>query len=249
MGDIVFVLSTYLNLPNVEVKPSIDEVQNMLNQAGKIIVSVTKGVGQWRQIKKRADKPPGFIPSCDSNKEKALYNPMKVEKPLIEEQTSNFFKIVSESKEVTKGYSMLSSCLSGLKLELSNFQSVWDKYSEIWTVDREEYISDMSKSKPKLKHYEEELHKYKMIKSQLATEKEEFRFGTILVSTKEFKSTLDNEILQWNNMLTKAVHMKYKREMDFIIAQINDLDRKLDRPINDLDDIRIIMETQKKIII
>ena len=247
MGDIVFVLSTYLNLPNVEVKPSIDEVQNMLNQAGKIIVSVTKGVGQWRQIKKRADKPPGFIPSCDSNKEKALYNPMKVEKPLIEEQTSNFFKIVSESKEVTKGYSMLSSCLSGLKLELSNFQSVWDKYSEIWTVDREEFISDMSKSKPKLKHYEEELHKYKMIKSQLATEKEEFRFGTILVSTKEFKSTLDNEILQWNNMLTKAVHMKYKREMDFIIAQITDLDRKLDRPINDLDDIRIIMETQKKI--
>ena len=41
--------------------------------------------------------------------------------------------------------------------------------------------------------------------------------------------------------------MKYKREMDFIIAQITDLDRKLDRPINDLDDIRIIMETQKKI--
>ena len=246
-GDIVFVLSTYLNLPNVEVKPSIDEVQNMLNQAGKIIVSVTKGVGQWRQIKKRADKPPGFIPSSESNKEKALYNPMKVEKPLIEEQVSNFFKIVSESKEVTKGYSMLSSCLSGLKLELSHFQSIWDKYSEIWTIDREESIADMSKTKPKLKHYEEELHKYKMVKSQLTTEKDEFRFGTILVSTKEFKTTLENEVLQWNNMLTKAVHMKYKREMDFIIAQITDLDRKLDRPINDLDDIRIIMETQKKI--
>ena len=40
-GDIVFVLSTYLNLPDVEVRPSIDEVQNMLNTAGKIIISVT----------------------------------------------------------------------------------------------------------------------------------------------------------------------------------------------------------------
>ena len=29
--------------------------------------------------------------------------------------------------------------------------------------------------------------------------------------------------------------------------QVADFDRKLDRPINDLDDIRIIMETQKKI--
>ena len=105
----------------------------------------------------------------------------------------------------------------------------------------------MGKTKPRLKDYEEELHKHRMTKSQLSTEKDEFRFGTILISTKDFKKTLENEIAQWINMLTKAVHVKYKREMDFIIAQITDLDRKLDRPINDLDDIRIIMETQKKI--
>ena len=35
--------------------------------------------------------------------------------------------------------------------------------------------------------------------------------------------------------------------MDFIVAQVADFDRKLDRQIADLDDIRIIMETQKKI--
>ena len=105
----------------------------------------------------------------------------------------------------------------------------------------------MGKTKPRLKDYEEELHKHRMTKSQLSTEKDEFRFGTILISTKDFKKTLENEIAQWIKMLTKAVHVKYKREMDFIIAQITDLDRKLDRPINDLDDIRIIMETQKKI--
>ena len=86
-----------------------------------------------------------------------------------------------------------------------------------------------------------------MTKSQLSTEKEEFKYGSILISTAEFKCTLDNELKQWMNLLTKAVHFKYKREMDFIIAQLNDFDRKLDRPINDLDDIRIIMETQKKI--
>ncbi len=33
----------------------------------------------------------------------------------------------------------------------------------------------------------------------------------------------------------------------FAYNQVMDFDRKLDRPINDLDDIRIIMETQKKI--
>jgi hypothetical protein len=38
---------------------------------------------------------------------------------------------------VTKAYSMLSSCLSGLKLELSHFQTIWKKYSEIWNIERE----------------------------------------------------------------------------------------------------------------
>ena len=75
---------------------------------------------------------------------------------MIEEQQSNFHKAVSESKEVldkhtmqkqmhffqvTKAYSMLSSCLSGLKLELGHFQNIWKKYSEIWNVEREVTLS------------------------------------------------------------------------------------------------------------
>ena len=247
-GDVVFVLVTYLSIPNVEVRPSVDEVQNMLNNVGRIIISVTKGISQWKNVKKKNGKVPGFTPNCESGKEKRkLYSAVKIEVPLIEEQQSNFYKAVSESKEVTKSYSMLANCMSGMKLELTQFQTIWERYSEVWTYDREDYVEDLAKKKPRLKDYEEELHKFKMTKSQLSTEKDEFKYGLILISTSEFKTTLDNELQQWINMLTKAVHFKYKREMDFIIAQLNDFDRKLDRPINDLDDIRIIMETQKKI--
>ena len=59
--------------------------------------------------------------------------------------------------------------------------------------------------------------------------------------------SVKNEIQQWINMIGQAMYMKYKSEMELLIASINDLDKKLERPMNDLDDIRIIMETQKKI--
>ena len=72
-----------------------------------------------------------------------------------------------------------------------------------------EYICEMGKTKPRLKDYEEELHKHRMTKSQLSTEKDEFRFGTILISTKDFKKTLENEIAQWINMLTKVLTKKH----------------------------------------
>lgn len=40
---------------------------------------------------------------------------------------------------------------------------------------------------------------------------------------------------------------KYKREMDYVYAVMNEMERKLERPIRDLDDVRMIMETLKKI--
>ena len=56
--DIVFVLITYLSIPIVEVRPSVDEVQSMLNNAGRIIISVNKGISQWKNIKKKNGKVP-----------------------------------------------------------------------------------------------------------------------------------------------------------------------------------------------
>ena len=60
-------------------------------------------------------------------------------------------------------------------------QSIWERYSEVWTLDREEYVDELARKKPKLKDFEEELYKYKMTTSQLSTEKDEFRFGSILI--------------------------------------------------------------------
>jgi hypothetical protein len=73
------------------------------------------------------------------------------------------------------------------------------------------------------------------------------RYGSIMISCNTLRDTIDTEIRQWISIYGKAMQVKYKREMDFIVAQVLDFDRKLDRQISDLDDIRIIMETQKKI--
>lgn len=40
---------------------------------------------------------------------------------------------------------------------------------------------------------------------------------------------------------------KYKREMDYVYAVMSEMDRKLDRNIRDLDDVRMIMDTLSKI--
>ena len=243
-GETTFVLTTRLSIPEVEVYPSMEEVQNMLSVAGKIIISVTKGVRMWGKVPRRG--VPGVVTSEDRAIAK-LYNPIKIEKPLIEELTPSFYKVVSESKDVTKAFSILTTTLSNQKVELASFKTTWEKYSEIWINERDETIEEFMKKKPKLSDFEDVLYKYKLLKAQLAGEQEEVKVGKILVSCQEFIRTLNDEIQQWINTFANALYTKYVNETQFLISQIEDMDKKLDRPIKDLDDIRIIMETQKKI--
>ena len=110
------------------MRPSIDEVQLALVQAGKVIMSVSKGVATWRKSSSRkklgnGSKTPkngldSWVPNSESNKELKLYSARKEEKPVITEKPSNFFKTVSESKEVSKMNSMLSGCMQVTVLKL-----------------------------------------------------------------------------------------------------------------------------------
>ena len=55
----------------------------------------------------------GWVPAnCDiSGKEMKLYASKRDEKPVVIEKMANFHKFVTESKEVTKMYGMISSCM------------------------------------------------------------------------------------------------------------------------------------------
>ena len=52
---------------------------------------------------------------------------------------------------------------------------IWERYKHVWEIDREDTISAFVKRKPVLKDFENELQKYNMAKSQLTTERTEYR--------------------------------------------------------------------------
>lgn len=54
-------------------------------------------------------------------------------------------------------------------------------------------------------------------------------------------------MLACTHKIGQAMKKKYKREMDYVYAVINEMDRKLDRTIRDLDDVRMVMDTLGKI--
>ena len=47
-----------------------------------------------------------------------------------------------------------------------------------------------------------------------------YRYGSILIDCKNLTETIDQEIKQWISVYGRAMQIKYKREMDFIVAQV-----------------------------
>lgn len=48
----IFEVHAILMIPSIVIKPGINELQELMIQAGKIMVGVAKGVGQWSGNKK-----------------------------------------------------------------------------------------------------------------------------------------------------------------------------------------------------
>ena len=242
----VFVLSTYLVLPDIEVNPSVEEIQKMLSTAGQIILSVNKGVTRWKSLEDNyEDKSKEVSLVTTSTSQRKLYVAEKIEPDLIPEKQNSFYKLVSENKDIVKTMMTLSTCLSGFQLELSDFKKSLQKFSELWTVDRDNFIVKMEEEKPNLREYEEVLQRYQTIKTVLDNEMDSHEMGTITISTLDFKAELNLEIQQWNNMIVKAIYTRFRNEMERIIGVQQELSKKLSRPIENLEDIRVIMETQR----
>lgn len=71
--------------------------------------------------------------------------------------------------------------------------------------------------------------------------------NNFFVNTEKLKFGLLTELKACTYRIGQLLKKKYKREMDYVYAVMSEMERKLDRQIRDLDDVRLVMDTLKKI--
>nr|CAD7423855.1 unnamed protein product [Timema monikensis] len=128
--------------------------------------------------------------------------------------------------------------------ELERFMERWKPYNFLWK--NEQGKRDMMNAS--LPDFESWLRRHGELEGQLTTEPDMHSFGCCLaLSTERLKFGLLTEVRACTFRIGQVLKKKYRREMDYVYAVMNEMDRKLERPIRDLDDVRLVMETLKKI--
>ena len=248
----IFILNAVLMIPTIAIRPSLDELQEALAQAGKNIVGVSKGVAQWnsgrdddRCTTQINPKGPRAAVANERANRRRVYRVLSEQRPQMPHMAKSFYTHVMDNKEVVKTLSLLSQCTKNLKSEIQEFVKKWKPYQFLWKNDKTirqllEYT---------LPEFETNLRYLTELDANLSVEPDMEFFGQscVALSTEKLKFGLNIEVKAFKHKIGQAMKKKYKREMDYVYAVINEMDRKLDRPVRDLDDVRMVMDTLGKI--
>ncbi|XP_029694908.1 dynein heavy chain 5, axonemal [Takifugu rubripes] len=258
----IFKVNVTLSIPNIATVPTLEEVQRALNRGVGFIVSVSRGVAQWskeriskkklnerrlaalKQDTSESDTEDGT--SCKSLNEDSISDKTSVTQ-VIPFQARNYYKSVSENKEITKLLSVLSSSISSSKKEVMAALHSFNSYHHIWKKDREDAMRKFIQDSPTLSEFESQIIFYRNLEMQISAEPEYIVVGALALFTVDLKLALTSETKSWMADYGALCNRKYQSEMEQIFAFVDEAGKKLNRQIKDLDDIRIAMAALKEI--
>uniref|UniRef100_A0A2K5Y215 Dynein axonemal heavy chain 5 n=1 Tax=Mandrillus leucophaeus TaxID=9568 RepID=A0A2K5Y215_MANLE len=255
----IFRASVTLAIPNIVMAPALEDVQQTLNKAVECIISVPKGVRQWSSEllskKKIQERKMAALQSNEDSDSDVEIGENELQDTLeiasvnlpISVQTKNYYKNVSENKEIVKLVSVLSTIINSTKKEVIASMDCFKRYNHIWQKGKEEAIKTFITQSPLLSEFESQILYFQNLEQEINAEPEYICVGPIALYTADLKFALTAETKAWMVVIGRHCNKKYRSEMENIFMLIEEFNKKLNRPIKDLDDIRIAMAALKEI--
>ncbi|XP_070767347.1 dynein axonemal heavy chain 5 isoform X1 [Enoplosus armatus] len=260
----IFRVNVTLSIPNIAMVPALEEVQQALNRAVECVVSVSKGVSQWskERISKRKMNERRMAALKQDSSESESEDGATTYRSLADGSTSdisasviqaipfqarNYYKSVSENKEIVKLVSVLSTSISSTKKEVMTALDRFSRYHHIWRKDREDTMRKFTQGSPLLSEFESQILFYRDLEMEINSETEYITVGALALFTADLKMSLTAETKNWMVDYGLYCNRKYRSEMEQIFAFVDEAGKKLNRQIKDLDDIRIAMAALKEI--
>ncbi|NWV93011.1 DYH8 protein, partial [Machaerirhynchus nigripectus] len=231
----------HLDIPNLVIVPSLDEIQQAINRMIHLTLEVNRGVAQWgqRHLQKSILKTE---PGTRQASARLGSHRKKTRKGQIVRKLKNFYTSVAENEAITKIIVLLSSAGNSLKEGVSEVLQEFDKYKELWTEDKDTKFQEFFATDPSLSEIREEILHYDTYEQEMKNLKPIILLGPIELHTGPLKKALTIEANSWKMVLCHYLNEEYKKKLLDIMSFINDHIKKLSRPLSDLDDVRLAME-------
>ncbi|GAB1299283.1 Dynein axonemal heavy chain 5 [Apodemus speciosus] len=255
----IFRASVTLAIPNIAMIPALEDIQQTLNKAVECIINVPKGVRQWSSEllskRKMHERKMAAVQNNEDSVQTLRWRGVNCKETLeiasvnlpIPVQTQNYYKNISDNKEIVKLVSVLSTVISSTKKEVITSMDRFKRYNHIWQKEKEDTVMTFIAQDPLLSEFESRILYFQSLEQEINAEPEYIRVGSIALYTADLKFSLTAETKAWMVVIGRHCNRKYRSEMENIFTVVEEFQKKLNRPIKDLDDIRVAMAALKEI--
>ncbi|XP_032540330.1 dynein heavy chain 8, axonemal isoform X1 [Chiroxiphia lanceolata] len=243
------IAEVHLAIPNLEIVPSLDDIQQAINRMIHLILEVSRGVAQWgqRHLQKSILKPePGTQQASSGLPGKKAKRGEKGTED-TKRKLKNFHAGVAEHEAITKLVVLLSSSVNSIKEIAIEVLQYFEKYKVLWTEDKDAKIQEFFASSPSLSEIKEEILHYNTFQQEMASLKPIILLGPIELHTGPLKTALATEAKAWKMLLCRYLNEQYKKKLTDMMSFMNEYINKLSQPLRTLDDVRLAMEALSKV--
>lgn len=258
-NGVTFRADVILAIPNVAMQPGLDDIQQAVNKAAQYIVGSAREVLQWGQkqvetqslSKQRDEEKKERLPSenlahVSQSQLSRLDRRSRADMADVESATAiarapqmrNYYKYVSENKDIMKLVSILSTSINSTKQSVSDTLEQFNKYGELWQSEVETALSEFLQNEPDLGEFRAQILHYERLDRFITGEPDTVAVGAICLYTESLKISLTAETKQWTVAYGRSCNKRYSSTMAEVFTQLDALNKRLSRPIKDLDDVR-----------
>ena len=154
---------------------------------------------------------------------------------------ATFHELVAADKEVVKSVLALTGSIEGTKQQALDYVDTFSKYSFLWKQDMQAEYNAFMKKKPSMEDFEGELKKYLNVEHEVAKIPSIHNIGSLSLLTQPMKYSLKAEAAAWKAQFAKNLHAQGQEDLEAFMEYIRETTVKLNRKIEDLEDVRLVM--------
>ncbi|XP_064287158.1 dynein axonemal heavy chain 5-like isoform X3 [Passer domesticus] len=235
----LFRAEIQLAIPNIVLRPSLEDIQSAVNKAVNIILSVAKDIPLWKfaylHHKQQLVEQAVALQLGDESK----LTKMVALKPLD--------KQIIEHKDVNKVVMQLNTIILSLKSEALVLLKTFSEFSDIWNKDPEEKVKEFIDTKPTMAEFQSQIRYFSQLEMQIRELPNHCALQSVEVATESLKIALIRECRSGQRTFGLALNKKSATDVGEIYSFIENVSKRLSRPIHDLDDVREAMEALSEI--
>ncbi|XP_023777498.1 dynein heavy chain 5, axonemal-like isoform X4 [Cyanistes caeruleus] len=235
----LFRAEIQLAIPNIVLRPSLKDIQSAVNKAVNIILSVAKDIPLWKfaylHYKQQQVEQALALELGDESK----LTRMVALKPLD--------KQIIEHKDVNKVVIQLNTIILSLKTEALVLLKTFSEFSDIWNKDPEEKVKEFIDNKPTMAEFQSQIRYFSQLEMKIRELPNHCALQSVEVATESLKIALIQECRSRQRTFGLALNKRSATDVGEIYSFIENVSKRLSRPIHDLEDVREAMEALKEI--